>query len=230
MDSLFPGMKTYLFTYCLSLCIALILIVFKEIGSTSFRRTLEAIRERAGVAHTQRLEQRGFEEARLNFNTAETFEQWWQSLEKAGDILGCTSLSLSMETRNGHPRLFAWHHEKNGTKAIDEVDLIHLRSPLRDRRMGGLGRSLGRIEVALLAQKGSIESAGRRAAIFTRLIEEHGLEMMPESEKSREGNADGEKSARNKPDILDPKFSLYVGRARLSETEGVAALRRRFLD
>ena len=211
------------------LCMALILIVFKEIGSTSFRHTLKAIRERAGIALTQRLEQKGFEEARLNFTTAETFDQWWQSLEKAGTILGCTSLSLSMETRSGHPRLFVWHHERNGTKAIDEADLIHLRIPLRDRRQGGLGRSLGRIEVAFLAQEGSIESAGRRAAIFTRLIEEHGLEMLPASEKSREGKADGEKSARNKPDILEPKFSPYVGRARLSKADA-AALGRRFLD
>jgi len=198
------------------LCMALILIVFKEIGSTSFRHTLEAIRERAGIAHTQRLERKGFEEARLNFNTAVTFEQWWQSLEKAGDILGCSSLSLSMETRSGRPRLFVWQQEKNGIESVDEAELIHLRIPLRDRRKGGLGL----IEVAILAQKGSIESAGRRAALFTRLIEEHGLAMLPESQESIVGKGDGEKSAKNRPDILEPKFAKYMGRARWSETQG----------
>jgi len=75
------------------LCMALILLVFKEIGSTSFRRTREVIRERADVAHTQRLEQKSFEEAHLNFHNAETFEQWWQSLKKAGSSLDCTPAS-----------------------------------------------------------------------------------------------------------------------------------------
>ncbi|MCH7917243.1 MAG: undecaprenyl/decaprenyl-phosphate alpha-N-acetylglucosaminyl 1-phosphate transferase [Planctomycetes bacterium] len=176
------------------LCLALILMVFKEIGSTSFRRACEVIRERAGIAYAQRMEQKSFEEARLSFNNAETFEQWWQSLMKAGSSLDCTSIALSLETRNGHPRLFVWHREKTGIKPVGEEELIHLRIPVRDRRKGGLGR----IEVAIPAHKQSIESAGRRGALFTRLIEEHGLETLAEGLKSTAKKADEMKTIDDK--------------------------------
>ena len=177
------------------LCLTLILIVFREIGSVSFRRTFEAIRARASIAHAQRVERQGFEEACLNFNNAETFAQWWQSLKKAGNIFGCATISLSLKTRKGHLRLFVWQHEKNGNQSIDEAELIHLRIPIKDRRKGGLGR----IEVGIPAQERSIESAGRRAALFTRLIEEHGLEMLPEMKKSRTKKAHEWETIDSKP-------------------------------
>jgi len=89
--------------------------------------------------------------------------------KESGQLLGLhTSIALSLETRNGHPRLFVWHHEKTGIKPVGEEELINLRIPVRDRRKGGLGR----IEVAILAQKriyrkrgpacGALHTANRR--------------------------------------------------------------------
>ena len=77
------------------------------------------------------------------------------------------SLNLNLTNRDGSSRVLVWRQNGNGQ---DHHELLKVYVPLRDRRAGP---SLNlRIEVY---RDGSLESAGRRVALFTRLIDEHGI-------------------------------------------------------
>jgi len=110
-----------------------------------------------------------FEEAALHFRRAATFEQWWQAVSTAAGKMEFWTLNLPLVNRDGTSRALNWHHDGDSPDRGPE-GLIQVHVPVRDRRSGSSLRL--RIE---LYRDGSLESAGRRVALFTRLIDEHDI-------------------------------------------------------
>jgi hypothetical protein len=91
--------------------------------------------------------------------------------------MGFISLSMNIINRDGTERKMAWRQDDKDDKSENsDNEVLMLNVPIRDRRPGS---SLNlKIEVC---RNGSLESAGRRIALFTRLIDEHDIPALPDS-------------------------------------------------
>jgi UDP-GlcNAc:undecaprenyl-phosphate GlcNAc-1-phosphate transferase len=154
------------------LCILLLLLlVFRVVGSVRLRETIAGLQQKYAISHQVQDEIKGFEDAELHFRRAMTFNQWWQAVSTAADRMGFLSLSLPLTNRDGSARTLTWWQNSQGT---DSDDVLKVSVPIRDRRAGP---SLNlKIEVC---KRGSLESAGRKVALFTRLMEEHDVAGLP---------------------------------------------------
>jgi UDP-N-acetylmuramyl pentapeptide phosphotransferase/UDP-N-acetylglucosamine-1-phosphate transferase len=151
----------------------LLLLVFHIVGSVRPVYIVAAFQKRRTITQREQRERKSFEEADLYFRRAGTFDQWWQAISTAADKMDFWTVDLPLVNRDGTPRALTWR--QNGqTPGPNPGGLVQVHVPVRDRRSGS---SLHlRIE---LYRNGSLESAGRRVAFFTRLIEEHDIVSLP---------------------------------------------------
>ena len=164
-----PG-QALIVLFCLLL---LLLSVFHVIGSVRPAYIVAAFRKRRTIIHREKQERKSFEEAILYFRRAGTFEQWWQAISTAADKMDFWTVDLPLTNRDGTRRALTWRH--NGQDPDPGPGgLVQVHMPVRDRRSGSLLHM--KIE---LYRNGSLESAGRRVALFTRLIEEHDIVSLP---------------------------------------------------
>jgi len=155
----------------------LLLLVFHVVGSVRLREMIAGLQQKYAISHQVQDEIKNFEDAELHFRRAVTFNQWWQAVSKAADRMDFLSLSLPLINRDGTVRTLTWRDDSQ-TPESGHDELLKVDVPIRDRRSGP---SLTlRIEVY---QNGSLESVGRRLALFTRLMEEHNLVKLPGNEK-----------------------------------------------
>jgi UDP-GlcNAc:undecaprenyl-phosphate GlcNAc-1-phosphate transferase len=159
-------------------CILLVLLlVVHVVGSVRLREMIAGLQQKYAISHQVQDEIKNFEDAELHFRRAVTFNQWWQAVSKAADRMDFLSLSLPLINRDGTVRTLTWRDDSQ-TPESGHDELLKVDVPIRDRRAGP---SLTlRIEVY---QNGSLESVGRRLALFTRLMEEHNLVKLPGNEK-----------------------------------------------
>jgi hypothetical protein len=130
------------------------------------------MQKRYKIINQEREERKSFEEAALYFRRATTFEQWWQAVSTAAGKMEFWTVDLPLVNRDGTPRALSWSY--NGHEpAPDPEGLIQVHVPVRDRRSG----SSLHLKIELL-KNGSLESAGRRVALFTRLIDEHDIKNL----------------------------------------------------
>jgi hypothetical protein len=121
------------------------------------------------IINREHEERKSFEEAALYFRRAVTFEQWWKAVSTAADKMEFWAVDLPLVNRDGTSRSLNWRHNGHSPDPSPE-GLIQVNVPVRDRRSSS---SLHlRIE---LYKNSSLESAGRRVALFTRLIDEHNI-------------------------------------------------------
>lgn len=149
--------------------LAPLLAAFRAAGCVRLRDVKTALQKRYGLFHQEHEERKSFEDAALYFRRATTFDQWWTAASTAADKMDFLTMELPLINRDGTARALTWQHNGNGLYHGPE-GLIQVHLPVRDRR-GGSSLSL-RIEVH---KNGSLEAAGRRVALFTRLIEEHDI-------------------------------------------------------
>ena len=155
------------------LCILLLLLlVFRVVGSVRLRETIAGLQQKYAISHQVQDEIKGFEDAELHFRRAMTFNQWWQAVSTAADRMGFLSLSLPLTNRDGTLRTLTWRSDGQVPDLQDKS--LKVDVPVRDRR-AGLSLNL-KIEVC---GSGSLESAGRRVALFARLMEEHDVAGLP---------------------------------------------------
>jgi len=147
----------------------LLMLVFRIIGSVRLRETLAGIRQRSDLSHDQRSEQKNFEESQLHFSNADTFDTWWECICVAAVKLQFAHLTLSLTNRDGTSRTLTWENpELNGPQV-----LIDVKVPIPDRRKDSPLTLEARIP-----HSGSLEAAGRRVTLLSRLMEEHGLDTL----------------------------------------------------
>jgi len=157
----------------------LLLLVFRVVGSVRLQEIIAGLQKKYAISHQVQEEIKGFEDAELHFRRAKTFKQWWQAVSTAGDRIGFLSISMPVTNRDGTLRTLTWRHGGQ-TPDSDNDELLKVDVPVRDRRTGQ-GLNL-RIEVC---SNGSLESAGRRVALFTRLMDEHDIVSLPGNKSKR---------------------------------------------
>jgi len=153
-------------------CILLLLLfIFHAVGSVRLKETMAGLQRKYAISHQEREEIKSFEDAELHFRRAETFYEWWQAVSAATDKMGFLSISLPIKNRDGTSRTLTWRQDDEGQKPKPHHDgLLKVSIPVRDRRSG----SSPNLEIEVCTGN-SLESAGRRIALFTRLIEEHNI-------------------------------------------------------
>ena len=157
--------------------LTILLVAFKIIGSVKISQTLKDIRQRTSLAHTERIERKKYETSHLEFQTAENFEQWWTCMCNAARALDFAKMSLELDSQEGQVK--TWQRESRVDQAGDEKieSMLQMKVPIKGRNNGHVHK----IEIQVLTN-GSLESAGRRAVLFTRLADENRLDKLVEGE------------------------------------------------
>lgn len=149
----------------------MVVALFRTSGSSRARDTVLAIRRNRAIGREWRRYRTAFEEAQLRFRNAVGFESWWKEVCAAAEMLGFVSVTLPLSNRDGSPRLQRWHHPDSAAPA---GEIARATLPIRQRRAGG--PLPAEIEVDAHA---SLESAGHRISLFSRLMAEHSLASLP---------------------------------------------------
>ena len=148
-----------------------VIVLIRTSGSSRARETVLAIRRNRDISREWRRYRHAFEEAQLRFRNAIGFDAWWQEVCGAAEMLSFVSVTLPLINRDGTPRVQRWHRPDAGTP---EFEIAKATLPIRQRRAGGPLQA--EIEVAANT---SLESAGHRIALFSRLMGEHSLANLP---------------------------------------------------
>lgn len=162
-------------------CLVLLLVVFRMAGIIEIKKTYSDIVGRVELAHAKRMERKQFEEAQLHFRDAQTFDQWWECLCRAAKILDFSRMSFEMARRDNRTKILAWQKNGDSQAEVDEhlEELLNVKVPIADRRKG----ESPCIDIHIVS-KGSLESVGRRIALFGRLTDEFRLDQLPEAKSS----------------------------------------------
>jgi UDP-GlcNAc:undecaprenyl-phosphate/decaprenyl-phosphate GlcNAc-1-phosphate transferase len=150
-------------------CLILLMLVFRLVGAIRLTKTLHGIRDRSTLSRTQRIERKAFEEAQLHFKNAEGFDEWWCCMCIAAGAMDFASICLEIPARDGNSRMLQWNSDRY-MKLEADLSTLHMNVPINDRRKEG--NASFKVEIPI---RESLEAAGRRIALFTRLADEHGL-------------------------------------------------------
>lgn len=157
-------------------CILLLLIlVFRVVGSVRLRETVAGLREKYALSQHRREERVGFEDAQLHFRDARTFDQWWRAICEAAQRMDFAWVSLKTRDKDGTVRTEVWRiadapPDLSAERMTDKPDVIVMNVPVRNHGLAGPME----FEIAVLVN-GSLESAGHRATLFSRLLDEHSI-------------------------------------------------------
>jgi UDP-GlcNAc:undecaprenyl-phosphate GlcNAc-1-phosphate transferase len=155
-------------TVIIFICVLLLLILaFRLAGSVRLSETMSAFKRKYMIFNQKKQEIKSFESIELYFRQARIFEQWWQAVCFAADKMGFVRGLLPIIKRDKSRHILLW--EKNG-QDIRTDQIVKMTVPVRDRRAGS--------QLALEVQvqtNGSLESAGHRLMLFSRLIDEYNL-------------------------------------------------------
>ena len=148
------------------LCILLmLLLVFRAVGSVRLRKTIFALQDKYRMASQYKQERTSFEEVQLYFYDARTPEQRWAAVCEAAKGMDFAWLSLKTRNQDGTVRTEVW---RTGLARPDLSKVVTMTVPLDGN---GSGTSY-EFEIAI-SVNGSYESAGHRATLFGRLIDEY---------------------------------------------------------
>jgi len=149
----------------LFLCILLLmLLMFRVVGSVRLRETIANLQKKYAISSRIKHEKESFEKVQLHFRQAKTFDQWWQAVCIAAEQLDFMSINLPFKDFDDTPRALIWHRNSNES---DNAETVKMKIPIRHIET----TSPLNIEVDVNVN-GSLESAGHRATLFSRLIDE----------------------------------------------------------
>jgi hypothetical protein len=147
--------------------VILLVLVFRVAGAIKFRQILEGLKKRQNTIQLKKLELESYEQVELHFRQAKTFETWWHAICFAADKMEFTQANLPLTNRDGSKRILQWeksHKNQDRNETVETVLCISDRRSDSNLRLG--------IDVNT---NGSVASAGRRIALFSRLIEKYSV-------------------------------------------------------
>lgn len=155
-------------TVIIFICIlSLLILAFRIVGSVRLSETMSAFKRKYMIFNQKKQEIESFESIELYFRQARVFEQWWQAVCFAADKMGFVKGLLPIIRRDMSEHVLVW--EKDG-QDIQADQIIKMTVPVPDRRAGS------QLALEVQAQtNGSLESAGHRLMLFSRLIDEYNL-------------------------------------------------------
>ncbi|MBN2455242.1 MAG: undecaprenyl/decaprenyl-phosphate alpha-N-acetylglucosaminyl 1-phosphate transferase [Sedimentisphaerales bacterium] len=151
--------------------VILLLLVFRIAGSVKIGELILSLKHKHTITRELRQEDHHFEEAQLYMKEVQNFEQWWQAICKAADKLDF--LSIELPNDNGKERRLIWH-KNNGQNCSSNI--MNVKIPIVDIE----GKHKLNMEVDLEVND-SLESAGHRVSLLTRLMSENTSSIFPKS-------------------------------------------------
>jgi len=150
------------------LCILLLLLLaFRVVGSVRLRETISGLQDKYRMANQRKRELMHFEQAQLHFRNARTYDQWWSAVCSAAEHLDFAWFSQKIEDKEGNISTEVWR-TKNPDLDISKVIIMNIP-------FNGKSSELSHEFEIAISLKGSYESAGHRATLFSRLIDEHAI-------------------------------------------------------
>lgn len=147
-------------------CILLLLLLaFHTVGSVRLTETIAGLQRKYAIARRIRREIKSFEHAQLSFQNAHTFEAWWSAVCEAAEQMDFAWVSLKTQDKSGTFRTEVW---RPVDLQPETSGVVVMNVPIRNH---GLTRG-AEFEIAINVN-GTFESAGHRATLFSRLIDEH---------------------------------------------------------
>lgn len=156
--------STLIIFFCILL---LLLLVFRAVGSVQLRQTIAALQDKYRMANQRKHYQSSFEQAQLQFRNARTPKEQWAALCNAAERMDFAWVSFKTTKNDGSIDTQVWRLP--GSKP-DLSRLVTMTIPLD----GNGSQTQHEFEIAICVN-GSYESAGHRATLFSRLIDEHEL-------------------------------------------------------
>ena len=154
--------------------IILQLLVFRLVGTVNLRQTLSGLKQRYANLHQRKQEVDSYERVELHFQQAKSFDTWWHAVCFAAGEMDFCRINLPLTNRDGSARNLIWQNEATDT---DPSKMMQVTVPIKDRRQGApLQLNVG------ISTNNSLESAGHRTALLTKLMERHGLASLATKE------------------------------------------------
>jgi UDP-N-acetylmuramyl pentapeptide phosphotransferase/UDP-N-acetylglucosamine-1-phosphate transferase len=165
--------------------VVLLVLVFRAAGAVRWYETLAAYRRLRNVLKETKAMHQKFDDVDLLFRDVHDVQQWWQAMCTAARQMQFLSLSLEVRDPTGAARTLTWQNPDNahppqqrinmGIPMRQSADLLHKpAAPSQDSAGQYLPAHPMRANAEVYVN-GSVESAGRRIALFGRLLDEHGL-------------------------------------------------------
>ena len=159
----------------LSLVVPLLWGTFRLAGSIRTSEMLADIRRKRMIDRQSQQYRSGFEMLQLEFAHVHDFASWWQGVCRAADRLDFVSVDLPVPSRDGSTYDLAWTSTNEAyADGVDRAACMTASVPIADRRSGNDPLQAQ----VVIAANTSLESAGERLALFTRLMQEHSLRSL----------------------------------------------------
>jgi UDP-GlcNAc:undecaprenyl-phosphate/decaprenyl-phosphate GlcNAc-1-phosphate transferase len=147
-------------------CILLLLVLlFRVVGAVHFRQTLLQLQRKHAMTVQEKRIRRTFEELQLRFRQVRNADQWWQAVCDAGEGFKFDSVSLVTTEHDGRERTRKW--QRTGSSG-EGSRIVTMNLPLS----GHNGHKSMECLVTITAEP-SLEWAGHKGALFSRLVDEH---------------------------------------------------------
>lgn len=156
----------------LSLLVPLLWGLFHAAGSVRTGEMVSAIRSKRQIDRTSRRYRSAFEQLQLEFDQAGDFSHWWQVVCTAAEQFHFAQVEIPIEATPGEPRTFRW---VNSTEGCEEgCQRIDAKIPIP--LFGAVGETANaEVRIPIVA---TLESAGERLALFSRLMAENGYQAL----------------------------------------------------
>jgi len=143
----------------------LLLLVFHVVGSVRLKEAIAGLRRRQAIMRQEQQEIQRFEDGQLYFYNAHTYDQWWSAICQIAERMDFAWLSVRTTKKDGSIDTQVW---RMADSHLDLSELVIMTIPFN----GNGSEAQHEFEIAICVN-GSYESAGRRATLFSRLIDEH---------------------------------------------------------
>ncbi len=158
-------------TLILLICIViLLLLLFRAVGLVRLRDVLAGVRRNLSISRQARNERRCFEEMQLQLREGKSFRSQWKAICDAAERLGFIRMTIVKHHGENKRRTILSHRSKPDNHPEQVIRMV---IPLSRER--GNSHVSAEIDISL---DDSLESIGRRATIFGRLIDESGFRDM----------------------------------------------------
>jgi UDP-N-acetylmuramyl pentapeptide phosphotransferase/UDP-N-acetylglucosamine-1-phosphate transferase/glycosyltransferase involved in cell wall biosynthesis len=162
--------------------LVMLLGLFRYTGACRPREVFNAIKRNRAIGKEAGSYQKRFENMQLRFRLVKSFDGWWDEVCAAADAMNFLRVSLPLQRRDGSETMMVWNASWRAKsldmeKGLARQEILAATIPIRQRRLGGISTGLRAI-VEVVADR-SVELAGRRLALFARLLEEHSVADLP---------------------------------------------------
>jgi len=153
----------------LSLVVPLLWGLFHAAGSMRTTQMISAIRSKRQMDRNSRRHRTACEALQLEFDSAKTFSEWWQTVCDAAEQLQFARVELPIsKAMNGEPMTFRWVNADEDTPMETVGHSIDAKLPIC---INADETNFADVRVPIGA---SLESASERLALFSRLMSENG--------------------------------------------------------